>query len=162
MDAVGAMLWRHLSREKRQQFAAAAIRMQRPLPGPLDDFRGRDFEAAWAAGLFDGEGTFGAYRKPHMRPSWRGARMSIPQASATTAPEPLLRFRSAVGVGTLTGPRIVPSPWSRLPQYCWQANGRHVCTVAIKVIWPWLGPVKRAEIRMAKEHLDPGTEDWMA
>jgi hypothetical protein len=162
VDAVGAMLWRHLSREKRQQFAAAATRMQRPLPGPLDDSGGRDFEAAWAAGLFDGEGTFGAYAKPHRRPSWRGARMSIPQASATNAPEPLLRFRSAVGVGTVTGPRIVPSPWSRLPQYCWQANGRHVCTAAIKVMWPWLGPVKRAEIRAAIEHLDPDADDWMA
>ena len=161
VDLVGRMLWRYLSREKRQQFAAAAIRMQRSLPGPLDDVGGRDFEAAWAAGLFDGEGTFGAYAKPQMGPSWRGVQMSIPQASATDAPETLLRFRAAVGIGTLTGPRIVPSPWSRLPQYRWQANGRHVCTAALKVIWPWLGPVKRAEIRAAMEHLDPDVGDWM-
>lgn len=161
VDLVGGMLWRHLSRQKRQQYAAAAIRMQRSLPGPLDDLGSRDFEAAWAAGLFDGEGTFGAYTKPHMSPSWRGAQMSIPQASATDVPETLLRFRSAVGAGTVTGPRIVPSPWSRLPQYCWQANGRHVCTAAIKVIWPWLGEVKRAQIRAALQHLDPNAEDWM-
>jgi hypothetical protein len=161
VDAVGAMLWRYLSREKRRQFAAAAIRMERSLPGPLDDSGGRDFEAAWASGLFDGEGTFGAYARPDTRPSWRGAKMSIPQASATDVPETLLRFRSAVGVGTVTGPRMVPSPWSRLPQYRWQATGRHVCTAAIKVIWPWLGPVKRAEIRAAVEHLDAGAEDWM-
>lgn len=161
VDVVGRMLWRHLSRDKRQQFAAAAIRMRRSLPGPIDDVGGRDFEAAWAAGLFDGEGTFGAYAKPHMRPSWRGAQMSIPQASATNVPETLLRFRAAVGIGTVTGPRIVPSTWSRLPQYRWQANGRHVCSAAIKVIWPWLGPVKRAQISAAMEHLDPGVEDWM-
>ena len=161
LDSVGAMLWRNLSREKRQQFAAAAIRMTCSVPGPLDDSGGRDFEAAWAAGLFDGEGTFGAYAKPHMRPSWRGAQMSIPQASATDVPETLLRFRAAVGVGTVTGPRIVPSPWSRLPQYRWQANGRHVCSAAIKVIWPWLGPVKRAEIRAAIEHIDVSAKDWM-
>ncbi len=161
VGAVGALLWRHLSREKRRQFAAAAIRMQCSLPGPVDESRGRDFEAAWAAGLFDGEGTFGAYAKPHMRPSWRGAQMSVPQASATEVPETLLRFRSAVGVGTVTGPRIVPSPWSRLPQYRWQANGRHVCSAAIKVIWPWLGLVKRREIRAATEHLDPDVGEWM-
>jgi hypothetical protein len=87
--------------------------------------------------------------------------MSIPQASATDIPETLLRFRAVVGVGTLGGPRIVPSAWSRLPQYRWQATGRHVCTAAIKVIWPWLGPVKRAEIRAAIEHLDAGADDWM-
>lgn len=161
VGVVGALLWRHLSREKRQQFAAAAIRMQCSLPGSVDESRGRDFETAWAAGLFDGEGTFGAYAKPNMRPSWRGAQMSVPQASATNVPETLLRFRSAVGVGTVTGPRIVPSPWSRLPQYRWQANGRHVCSTAIKVIWPWLGPVKRAEIRAAIEHLDANAADWM-
>src|SRR6202158_5132369 len=107
VDFVGAMLWRYLSREKRQQFAAAAIRMDRSLPGPVDGSGGRDFEAAWASGLFDGEGTFGAYARPHTRASWRGAQMSVAQASATVVPETLLRFRSAVGVGTLMGPRIV-------------------------------------------------------
>jgi hypothetical protein len=162
VDVVGALLWRHLSDDKRRQFAAAAIRMERSSPGPLDDMAGRDFEAAWAAGLFDGEGTFGAYAKARVRRSWRCAQMSVAQASATVVPETLLRFRSAVGVGTVTGPRIVPSPWSRLPQYRWRANGRHVCSAAIKVLWPWLGPVKGAEIRAAIAHLDQGAEDWMS
>ena len=161
IDVVGAMLWTHLGGEKREQFAAAALRIGRALPGSLDDTQGRDFESAWAAGIFDGEGTFGAYAKAHMRPSWRGVSMSVPQASATVVPEVLLRFRAAVGVGTVTGPRIVPSPWSRLPQYRWQANGRHVCTAAIKVIWPWLGPIKRAEIQAAMAHLDADVGEWM-
>lgn len=162
IDAVGAMLWPHLGGDKREQFAAAAIRVGRALPGPLDDTQGREFESAWAAGIFDGEGTFGAYAKAHMRPSWRGVSMSVAQASATVVPEVLLRFRAAVGVGTVTGPRIVPSPWTRLPQYRWQATGRHVCSAAIKVIWPWLGPVKRAEIRAAMEYLDAGVDAWMS
>lgn len=160
VDVVGALLWPHLSAEKRAQFAAAALRMKRPVPA--SDFTStRELEAAWAAGLFDGEGTFGAYGSARMRPTWRGVSMSIPQASATAVPQALLRFREAVGVGTVTGPRIVPSPWSVLPQYRWQATGRHVCSAAIKVIWPWLGPVKRAEIRAALEHLDPDVEEWM-
>jgi hypothetical protein len=161
VDAVGAMLWPYLSREKRAQFAAAAIRMKRAIPGPLGVVGARPCDAAWAAGLFDGEGTFGAYASARMRPSWRGVSMSIPQASATVVPEPLIRFRAAVGVGTVTGPRIVPSPWSRLPQYRWQARGRHVCSAAIKVIWPWLGPVKRTEIGSAIAHLAPNVEVWM-
>jgi len=162
VDVVGALLWRNLSGEKRRQFAAAAIRMRRAVPGPLNDKRGREFEAAWAAGLFDGEGAFGAYPDSRLRSSCRAVSMEIAQASATFVPETLLRFRDAVGVGTVTGPRIVPSPWSRLPQYRWQASGRHVCSAAIRVMWRWLGPVKRAEIRAATEHLDPGARDWMS
>jgi hypothetical protein len=161
VDEVGAMLWPYLSGEKRRQFAAAAIAMKRTLPGFVGDTEGRAFESAWAAGLFDGEGTFGAYPNARMRPNWRGVSMSIPQASATVVPEALIRFRAAVGVGGVTGPRIVPSPWTRLPQYRWQATGRHVCSAAIKVIWPWLGSVKRTEIRAAMQHLDTDVEDWM-
>jgi hypothetical protein len=161
VDLVGALLWPYLSGEKRRQFAEAATRMERALPGSLDDTSGRNIEAAWAGGLFDGEGTFGAYPSARMRPSWRGVSMEIPQASATTVPEALLRFREAVGVGTVSGPRRVPSPWSRLPQYRWQASGRHVVSAAIKVIWPWLSPVKRSEIRAAMAHLDPDAGEWM-
>lgn len=160
VDLAGALLWPYLSNVKRAQFAAAAVRMKRPLPGSLDHI-GREFETAWAAGLFDGEGTFGAYASPRMRPSWRGVSMEIPQSSADGIPEALLRFRAAVGVGSVSGPRIVPSPWTRLPQYRWRASGRHVCSAAIRVIWPWLGEVKRFEIRAAMQHLDTDVEDWM-
>jgi hypothetical protein len=161
VDLVGALLWPYLSGEKRRQFAEAATRMDRAIPGSLDYRPVREFESAWASGLFDGEGTFGAYPSARMRPSWRGVSMEIPQASATTVPEALLRFRDVVGVGTVSGPRIVRSPWSRLPQYRWQASGRHVVSAAIKVIWPWLSPVKRSEIRAAMAHLDTDVGDWL-
>lgn len=161
VDLVGRVLWSYLGGEKRRQFAAAANRMQRPIPATLDDKAVRKFESAWAAGLFDGEGTFSTYGDARMRQAWRGVSMSIPQASATAVPEILLRFRAVVGVGTISGPRMVPSPWSRLPQYRWQASGRHVVSAAAKAIWPWLGPVKRAEMRAAMEHLDPDVGRWM-
>lgn len=134
IDAVGAMLWPYLSGEKRRQFAAAAVRTNRALPAPIHCARAvkPEVEAAWAAGFFDAEGTFAAYAARHMRSSWRGVSMSIPQASATVVPEALLRFRAVVGVGTITGPRIVPSPWSRLPQYRSRAQGRHVVSAAVK------------------------------
>ena len=61
VDFVGALLWPYLGGVKRKQFAAAAGRMNRALPGSLEDVCDREFESAWAAGLFDGEGTFGAY-----------------------------------------------------------------------------------------------------
>lgn len=163
VDAVGALLWPHLSSEKRQQFATAAVRMQRPVPGPIDRAPEvvAELEAAWAAGLFDGEGTFSAYARPNRPASWRAVSMSIPQSSMTVVPETLIRFRTIVGVGTITGPRVVRSPWTRLPQYRWRVEGRHVVSAAAKVIWRWLGPVKRAEMRAAIQHLDPGVEDWM-
>lgn len=161
VDLVGEMMWAYLSGEKRRQFATAAIQMQRPVPKAPSHEESRRFESAWAAGLFDGEGTFCTYRDARVRPTWRGVSMSLPQASATGVPEALSRFRAAVGRGTISGPRMVASPWSRLPQYRWQASGRHVVSAAAKVIWPWLGPVKRAEIRAAMEHLDPDVGEWM-
>jgi len=163
VDAVGALLWPHLSSEKRQQFAAAAVRVERPVPGPIVRAAEvvAELEAAWAAGLFDGEGTFSAYARANRPASWRAVSMSIPQSSVTAVPETLIRFRKIVGVGTITGPRVVPSPWTRQPQYRWRVEGRHVVSVAAKVIWPWLGPVKRAEIRAAMEHLDPDVGEWM-
>src|SRR5688572_25273751 len=39
VDSVGAMLWPYLSYEKRRQFEAAALRMKRPVPAPIDDAR---------------------------------------------------------------------------------------------------------------------------
>src|SRR5688572_6231765 len=147
VDSVGAMLWPYLSYEKRRQFEAAALRMKRPVPAPIDDARvlTPDLAIAWAAGLFDGEGTFSTHPTARRSSSRRRVSMSIPQASAGAVPEPLIRFRAVVGVGNITGPRIVPSPWSRLPQYRWRADGRHVVSAAARAIWPWLGPVKRAE-----------------
>src|SRR5258706_124056 len=119
-----------------------------------------EHDVAWAAGIFDGEGSTSTYlTKPNNIPR---RQMAVSQGGVPgQKPSVLLRFKEIVRVGSVTGPRIVPSPWSRLPQYRWQANGRHVCSAAIKVIWPWLGPVKRAEIRAAMEHLDTGVEDWM-
>ena len=163
VDLVGAVLWPQLSQEKRKQFAAAAMRMNRQIPGPVNRVDGptTDLEAAWAAGLFDGEGTFSVRSVAGKRTSWSTVAMSIPQASFAAVPETLTRFRDVVRVGSITGPRVVPSPWSKLPQYRWRAEGRHVVSAAAKVIWPWLGPVKRAEIRAAIEHLDPDVGDWM-
>ena len=164
VDAVGAMLWPCLSVEKRRQFHAAAIQMNRAAPGTVEEVQlvhdTPRLGAAWAAGFFDGEGTFSAYvRSAH--PSWPAVSMSLPQASATAVPDTLNRFREIVGVGRITGPRLVPSPWSRLPQYRWRADGRHVVTAAVKVLWPWLGPVKRAEVRAAVEFLDPEAREWI-
>jgi hypothetical protein len=96
VDSVGALLWPYLSSEKRIQIRDAARVMRRPVPESADLL---EHESAWAAGLFDGEGTFGAYQSARMRPSWRGVSMSVPQASATIVPDPLIRFRAAVGVG---------------------------------------------------------------
>ena len=163
VDVVGATLWPHLGAVKRRQFAAAAHRMDRSIPGPIDRSENAtsELEAAWAAGLFDGEGTFEARRIAGKRTSWWAVSMSIPQSSTGAIPEPLTRFRAAVRVGNITGPRIVPSPWSKLPQYRWRVDGRHVVSAAARVIWPWLGPVKRAELRDAVDHLDPDARDWM-
>ena len=49
---------------------------------------------------------------------------------------------------------------SKLPQYrC--ASTVDMVSAAAKVIWPWLGPVERGQLRAAVEHLDPDARDWM-
>ena len=59
----------------------------------------RTEELAWAAGLFDGEGSTSAsdrWSTPHLR---------VPQ-SGQAEPEVLMRFLAIVGVGSIKGPRI--------------------------------------------------------
>src|SRR5688572_22806204 len=43
VDLVGAMLWHALSGEKRRQFAAAATRIERAVPGSHVDTQDREF-----------------------------------------------------------------------------------------------------------------------
>ena len=73
--------------------------------------------------------------------------MSIAQAATGSVPPTLTRVRLALGVGTLYGPRIVPSPWSKLPQYMWRTNAFEEVQSATAMLWRWLGPVKRAQAR---------------
>lgn len=153
IDEAAEKLWPYLSHEKRLQLQAAASAMGRAYPvTPLT--RDAGAEAAWAAGLFDAEGSFWLTKDDRYRPGWRGVSMELAQSTRGDVPESLRRFHAAVGVGHISGPRTPKNPWTKLPQYRWQVSGRHQVSNAVRVLWPWLSEVKRMQIAAASAHLD--------
>ncbi len=127
--AAASILLTHVSEAKRRQIEAMLDRA----PSTTEDtVASRRSELAWAAGFFGGEAYLGVRR--------RGARrygvLSISQASANGVPPVLVRFRTAVAnIGSITGPRDVPSPWSRLPQYRWDVASFEGVQAVIAMLW---------------------------
>lgn len=94
-------------------------------------------EEAWAAGLFDGEGSTciaGRIRTDGHRPSLR---MTLSQKN--TGPELLERFFSAVGYwGKVKERPDRPGVWT------WSCTGEP-CKKVLKVLWPYLSTPKRKQ-----------------
>ena len=154
LDAVIAIceqLWPALGTEKRQQFELA-VRGRPDLTSLIERLRAdslgvatrtRMSELAWAAGFFDAEGSISASASGP--PS-----LEIPQAEVDGRPSSsLLRFRAALGRGRISGPRVVPSAWSKLPQYRWQAGSFEDVQFVAATLWTWLSADKRADLRGA-------------
>lgn len=99
---------------------------------------------AWAGGFFDGEGHVGGagdkgYPALHIRQA----------GSYTQVPEVLPRFRDAVcGLGYLYGPMFDPENLQHLPQWSFEAHGFEAVQAIFAMLWPWLGPVKRAQFAL--------------
>jgi hypothetical protein len=138
-------LWPRLSSEKRAQMRAAVAghSLFEPLLGAVASDLDPSLEVAWAAGFFDAEGS--VTLSEHRTPS-----LEVPQAEVDGRPSScLVRFHKIVGVGRLSGPRVVPSPWSRLPQYRWVAASLTDVRTVAEILAPMLGPEKRSQIRSA-------------
>lgn len=148
-DEVMTLLWPWLSDWKRAQLQRATEGSGRVMPPGCGSTAlaelNRTTELAWVAGFFDGEGYIGANGVPGRRT----IEISIAQASAGELPTTLSRVARVMGVGSLRGPRMLPNPWSKLPQYVWCANAFEDVQVATATLWRWLGPVKRAQAREA-------------
>lgn len=103
-----------------------------------------EHELAWAAGFFDGDGWAALVRNgPGHK---RRPIAQINQASLTGVPEVLIRFRDAVGVGRVAGPKIEEG---RQPLYWWVASSRADVTRVGTLIGPWLSTEKRGQFRAA-------------
>ena len=149
IDRIAVDLWPFLSGEKRDQFVAMTRAAGRGLPAFPPTRRDADTECAWAAGLFDAEGSVlvcGAASR-------RFVQLELPQSSAAGVPEVLERFRSAVGGGSIHGPHPPRSPWSRLPRYRWTLGARAEATRVLDLVWPWLSTRKRAQAEDAKRRV---------
>ena len=149
VEEVSELLWPWLSEAKRAQLRRAASAVHRMTPAAADALWTSDELAAWAAGFFDGEGTIGAYgdpRRPHVS-------MSLPQASDAGVPEQLERFRLAVRAGAIYGPRMVPSPWSKLPQYRWQLARLDEIERVVQLLRPYADVVKLGQMDASLAHV---------
>ncbi len=103
-----------------------------------------EHELAWAAGFFDGDGWAALVRNGlgrRRRPS-----AQINQSGLDGVPEALLRFRDAVGVGRIGGPKMEDS---REPLYWWVASSRADVERTGRLILPWLSGQKRDQFGTA-------------
>lgn len=114
-----------------------------------------DLEAlAWAAGLFDGEGSTYVLRAAG-RPGYLRIGMQIRQHGDGAVPEVLHRFQAAMlGMGSITGPYGDGT-------YGWRDRGFEQTRACVALLWRWLGTVKRAQaaaaMRALQAQLDSGT-----
>jgi hypothetical protein len=99
-----------------------------------------EHELAWAAGFFDGDGWAALTRQKRRRTGQPQARIN--QSSLTGVPEVLARFRDAVGVGRIGGPKTEEG---REPLYWWVASSRADVLRTGTLIGPWLSGEKREQ-----------------
>lgn len=109
----------------------------------------RSEELAWAAGLFDGEGST-CLLKHRTHDGYFYLEASITQSSKNGPPEVLVRFRDLMAAGRVYGP-YPPRPPARLPVYRWKLYPRPAIERVVGAIWPWLGPIKRAQATAARD-----------
>lgn len=99
-------------------------------------------ELAWAAGLFDGEGSIGLYSAGRAQ-RWKHLRLAVGQSDT----EVLIRFNAAVGgLGKLTGP-YKGSKNTKKPQFMLTFNGFERCQAVVAFMWQWLSSPKRNQCR---------------
>lgn len=89
---------------------------------------------AWAAGLFEGEGSFSYQR--------RGQYMTIQVELGMTDEDRVRRFHAVVGIGNVTGPHNNTKPHHK-PIYRWKTGSFAGVQAIMAFMWPWLGPRRR-------------------
>lgn len=115
---------------------------------------------AWAAGLFEGEGTVIAIAGAHDRAY---PVLSVAQSgTAAYPPSVLVRFREVMGdMGYVVGPFIDPTG-VRKPKWNYRASGFEIVQTIVALMWAWLGDVKReqAAAAFAAYHSLPERRRW--
>jgi hypothetical protein len=114
----------------------------------------RTDEIAWAAGLFEGEGSVfvhtgkpGTGKQPR-----RNYSITLTVALTTTDHDVILRFREAIGVGRINSE---PRPRRDRPghhklAYLWRAYSADAATV-LDLFWPYLGERRQEQAMRALE-----------
>lgn len=158
-QAVIALLWLNLGAVKRTQATGAFRRFHSqcetnrpryrtptrprrfPLSAPGPAASADEQARAWAAGLFDGEGSTELHTRRTPQRTWFSLRSRVSQCEANGVPAVLQRFRTIVGCGRIDGPT---SGDGYENAYKWDAGADETLRV-LPLIWPWLGTVKRVQ-----------------
>jgi hypothetical protein len=102
-----------------------------------------DIDTAWAAGLYEGEGTCFGHVSGN---GYASVRMRI----GMTNQEPVRRFAEIVGVGKVHGPYKSSSRkpnWS--PMFYWQADGYSTCAEVMELLHQHLSERRREQYQAA-------------
>ena len=158
-QAVIALLWSNLGTVKRAQatmgferfhahYAGVRLRHREPrrprrfpIPAPGPAASADEQARAWAAGLFDGDGSTELHTRRTPQRTWFSLRSRVSQCDAGGVPAVLQRFRTIVGCGRIDGPT---SGEGYENAYKWDAGADETLRV-LPLIWPWLGTVKRVQ-----------------
>lgn len=92
--------------------------------------------AAWAAGLFDGEGYVGLSRN-------HAYRRQVSLSMGMVDRDLVERFCVAVGVGRVSVGRLRSSG---RPFYTWRVGSFEGAQHVLASLWPWLGERRRARV----------------
>lgn len=110
-------------------------------------------ELAWAAGLFDGEGSTDHTSRPAKRDYGR-IRVTIGQ---DRDPEVLHRFAAAVGEGAVRGPYRYAYRGGVRVKYTYEVRGEAAVRV-LQRLWPYLSGPKREQALRAAESYNASLE----
>jgi hypothetical protein len=118
--------------------------------------------AAWAAGLFDAEGSTSlSDRSTHI--GYKAIESAVTQGGADV-PEELVRFADCVALGRINGP--YEQKGANEPIYRWRIYTLDDVRRVLHVLLPWLGGVKRAQafaaiaVVEAQPALHRGRVEW--
>ena len=108
-------------------------------------------EVAWAAGLYEGEGTCGLF----------GTRVVTAVVIHMTDREPIERCCAALGLGYVEGPRRVGYA-NRKPLYIWRINKAAEIVAFFDAVWPFISERRKGQARPliahCKERISPYAE----
>jgi hypothetical protein len=118
---------------------------------------------AWAAGLYDGEGSlYLLHHRTHQ--GYQIPEMCLTQTSNAGAPEVLARFIQIVDCGHVNGPYTQEGANAEV--YRWKNAARADIERVVAMMHPWLGPVKREQasqvltVVSSQSPLPRGRPDW--
>lgn len=94
---------------------------------------------AWAAGLFEGEGSVFLVKQKRNGKVYEYTRMELKM----TDEDVVIKFKETLGVGHIN---FKPSTNHWKDAWCWQLTNKEECRQVIDKFWPYLGKRRRAKI----------------